>query len=98
MMPILSFDAGNRHDSLDYFTYCTHMWRGMIMNYINSTMHHTILCKSIGGFRGGGFQGFWKPLTRLNILFNALSMWSQSLDGRVSCNNFTSKQLYACQY
>ena len=86
MMPILSFDAGNRHDSLDYFTHCTHMWRGMIMNYINSTMHHTILCKSIGGFGGGGgggggSQGFWKPLTRLNILFNALSMRSQSLDG-----------------
>ena len=51
-MPILSFDADNRHNSLDYFTHCTHMWRGMIMKYINSTMHHTILCKSIGGFRG----------------------------------------------
>ena len=52
-MPILSFDADNRHNSLDYFTHCTHnMWRGMIMNYINSTIHHTILCISIDSFGG----------------------------------------------
>ena len=64
-MPILSFDADNRHNSLDYFTHCTHMWRGMIMNYINSTMHHTILCISIGSL--GGFQDFWKSLTILTV-------------------------------
>ena len=50
------------------------------MKYINSTMHHTILCKSIGGFRGGVPRFLETPY---QTEYSALSMWSQSLDGSI---------------
>ena len=47
-MPILSFDADNRHNSPDYFTHCTHVERD------DNELHKQYYTpyKPIGGFRG----------------------------------------------
>ena len=51
-MPILSFDADNRHNSPDYFTHCTHVERD------DNELHKQYYTpyKPIGGL--GGFPRF----------------------------------------
>ena len=54
-MPILSFDADNRHNSLDYFIHCTHVERDD--NELHKqcyTPYNIMQTHRRFGFRGGG--------------------------------------------